>query len=670
MAKNDRVLIDGIVDDRIAARLPSDKRDEAFEFLVFEQLLKDFDLSKDEIESGTLDGRQDGGIDGLFIFVNGHFLNEVEAFVWPKTNAEVQVFIITCKHHDTFRQATLDNLAATISELFDFGIEDESLKGAYSKAVVQARTTLRYAYRKLSSRLSHFSIRAVYASRGDTSSIGDEVRARANQIQGIIQDQFGRCEAAVSFVGSAELVELHRKAATYSLELPFVEALARGERYVVLAKLADYYRFVSDNGKLRRYLFDSNVRDFMGLNRVNEDIRATLASEKSPDFWWLNNGVTILATSASVVGKSIQLQDIQIVNGLQTTESIYRYMASGGTDPAERCILVKVVVARDDAIRDAIIRATNNQTSVELASLHATDKIQRDIEETIFRHGLFYERRKNHYVNLGHSLKVIVTPHYVAAGYVSLVLKNQAAATSLRSKFMRSSVAYDAVFSVLAPLEVWPKIAHILKNVDAGLELLRPKTHGTERFLKSWRQVIAFLAVSKLIGRFDYSISDLLKLDSSKVDDQLVLSVWTDLRTYSTTVGLPLIWTSRANVLAACKLYGKSHSLAGFQCIGNWSLPHEDQTPKTTREPLTQDIINRIRTELPAQPWKPGLHKKIAAAVGCTIGTYFAAVESLIDQGLFYTQRDGVLFDPEGNIVGFDQSRVDPETMTLRIEEA
>ncbi|MEB8536105.1 hypothetical protein, partial [Acidithiobacillus ferriphilus] len=78
MAKNDRFLLDGIVDDRVAARSPSDKRDEAFEYLAFEQVMKDFDLSNDELLSGWIDGRQDGGIDGFFILVNGHLLQDPE----------------------------------------------------------------------------------------------------------------------------------------------------------------------------------------------------------------------------------------------------------------------------------------------------------------------------------------------------------------------------------------------------------------------------------------------------------------------------------------------------------------------------------------------------------------------------------------------------------------
>ena len=50
MAKNDVILLDGIIDQRLAEGLPSNERDEVFEFLCLEQLLKDYDLSRDEIE--------------------------------------------------------------------------------------------------------------------------------------------------------------------------------------------------------------------------------------------------------------------------------------------------------------------------------------------------------------------------------------------------------------------------------------------------------------------------------------------------------------------------------------------------------------------------------------------------------------------------------------------
>lgn len=335
-----------------------------------------------------------------------------------------------------------------------------------------------------------------YASRGDTTDIGEEVSARANHIEAIVKDSFTKCAAKFRFVGATEFVDLFRKAPNYSLELPFIEVLSRGETYVLLAKLEEYYKFVTDNdGKLRRYLFDSNVRDFMGLNRVNEDIKATLQDVESPDFWWLNNGVTILATAASLVGKSINVQDIQIVNGLQTTESIFRHFESGRTDFGDRAVLVKVIVSQQDSVRDSIIRATNNQTAVEQISLHATDRIQRDIEEVLHRQGIYYERRNRFYANQGHSAHEIVTPLYIAAGAAALILKLPHVACSFREKYIRAPQANEAIFSDRFPLGVWPAIVRLYKRVDRVLETVRPRGGGSvERFLKiiviqyAWRQ--------------------------------------------------------------------------------------------------------------------------------------------------------------------------------------
>lgn len=663
MAKNDRILLDGIIDDRVSLHLPSDKRDEAFEYLAFEQILKDFDLSKEEIENGTIDGRQDGGIDGAFILVNGHVLDDLESFVWPKTGSELCVFIVTCKHHDTFKQSTLDKLAATLSETLDFSIDSDALSDVYSEAVLRFRDNLRFAYRKLSPRLNRFSVNISYASRGDSSKVGGEVRSRSSQIRSIVQESFAACDCGVSFIGSTELVTLCRQVPSYSLELPFLEALTRGERYVLLARLSDYYRFVTDEGKLRRYLFDSNVRDFMGLNPVNEDIKTTLNDIDSPDFWWLNNGVTILATSASVVGKAIQIQDIQIVNGLQTTESVFRYFRSGGEDVNERSVLVKVIVTQDNAVRDAIIRATNNQTTVEHASLHATEKIQRDIEDILYRHGLCYERRKNYYANLGHPPSEIVTPLYLASGYVSLILKSPRRATRLRSRFMRSPAAYETVFSEKTPLEVWPKIAQILKVTDAGLESIRPRKGAPQRFLKPWRQVVSFLMISRLMGKFDFSANELIELDTKKVNEAAVRSVWHKILK---TAGLYASSRSLApkRIVSVCKALAKDESISGFRIIDSLDLP-----PARPTRRVSEDFVERVRTELPPQPWKPGTHKDMAKKLKCRQWEFSAAVEQLVDDCELFRQIDGVLYDSDGNVVGFDSERVDPATMELRQEE-
>ncbi len=167
MAKNDTVLLDGIIDTRIADGFPSGKRDEVFEYLCFEQVLKNYDLSRDEIESGWVDGRDDGGIDGFFTFVNGHLLRDPKDFAWPRASAEITIWVLTCKHHDTFQQAPLNSLYASITELFDFSVDRDHFKGAYSPLLAHARALFQAAYHKLAAggRSPHDTLRLCFPWR-------------------------------------------------------------------------------------------------------------------------------------------------------------------------------------------------------------------------------------------------------------------------------------------------------------------------------------------------------------------------------------------------------------------------------------------------------------------------------------------------------------------------
>lgn len=236
--------------------------------------------------------------------------------MWPRTGAEIQVYLVTCKHHDSFLQAPLDTMLASMQELFDLSKPNAELTGGYSASLRRCREMFIAAFRHLSLHRPTLTFYIVYASRGDSGRLGSSVSARGRQLIGLLNSYFSACSARFVTLGAAELVELYRQVKTFSIDLPVQECLTAGqEGYVVLAKLSDYCSFVRDEkGNLRRYLFDSNVRAYLGENLVNSDISRTLADPSAPNFWWLNNGVTILATSASLVGKTLKLQDIQIVN--------------------------------------------------------------------------------------------------------------------------------------------------------------------------------------------------------------------------------------------------------------------------------------------------------------------------------------------------------------------
>jgi len=655
MAKNDIVIIDGIIDERTNAGVPSNKRDEAFEFFAVEQILKDFDLSSDEIEATSVDGRDDGGIDAFLIFVNGHLLLDPDHFIWPKSNSEMIVWVVTSKLHTTFQQSPVDKLVATASEVFDFSKSPDELSGAYSEKVIHARNLFHLAYRRLSSSLKKFQLNVVYASRGNTDELGDAVEARANHVKTVCNELFGAETTNFMFVGSAELVELSRKVKKFSIELPFEECFSHGNQYVVLVRLEELNKFATnENGELLRYLFDSNVRDYMGLNRVNEDISDTLCNPTSADFWWLNNGVTVLSTFANVIGKSIHIENVQIVNGLQTTETIQRFFSDGGLD-SDRSVLIKVLTSEDPAIRDDIIKATNNQSVVELSSLTATDKIQRDIEEVFLRGGYYYERRKNFYKNQGVAVRDIVTPIYVSGAFVSLVLKSPHVATKLKSKFMRNENQYSCVFDCSKPLAIWPKIAQITKSVDSSLDKLR-RRGASEGFLKRWRHHVSFVVVAKIIGTYAYTTQDLLALELDQIRDELVKDVYSLLEKEFADVG-PRKLNRRSSLQQVWEVAG---SLLDIECAQ--AIPKKNpMSGFGSRKELDEEFVTRVDETLPDQPWKPGMHLEVSQKLKCRSSEVSNAVQVLISTGRRFEQKDGVVFDANGEVLDFDPDRVDVE---------
>jgi hypothetical protein len=667
MAKNDVVLLDGIIDERVAESAPSGKRDEVFEFFCFEQILKDYDLSRDEIESGWVDGRDDGGIDGVFTFVNGHLLRDPADFSWPKTHAEITTLVVTCKHHDTFQQAPLNALHASVSELFNLAADRKDLVGAYSDALLDARGIFHTAYRKLAAVRPTVSIQFAYLSRGDTAAVEPNVRARAEQVVETTRPLFSSSECGFRFVGAAELVAMYRRAKKFAIELPALEFLSRGQSgYIVLADLCAYADFVTDdNGQLRRYLFDSNVRDFLGRTQVNEDILSSLRGPSSPDFWWLNNGVTILATDATVVGKTLHLRDIQIVNGLQTTESIHRHFRSGAGGDG-RSLLVKVIVSTDVTHRDRIIQATNNQNQVETAGLRATDKVQRDIEEYLDRHGWYYERRRNYFKNVGKPPDRFVTPMYLAAGYVALVMRNPGAARKLKGKFMRKERAYAAVFSDRTPIRTWVVITEVLKRTETLLQPLRPPGGGgRERFLAGWRNAVAVIAVARVLGRYSYSTPELLAFDSRAITDASVREIWEVVMSQPGQTRIAVGGRNASFVLDCCQRAAAEFGIEDVEVLGRRHLPPELPAKEVTQKKklkrrevrLTDDLLDRVDAALPAQPWKPGVHRVVASKLGCEVVEVSAAINRLMELGRRNNQRDGVVYAPDGSVLVVDHDR-------------
>src|SRR5450759_2751650 len=108
MAGNDRIILDQVLEQQRQGMAPSLDQATYFEIFSAEQILKDFDLSYDEIESGIIGGGGDGGIDGFHVFVNGELLQEDTDISELRKNIQIDVFLLQAKTATGFSEAAMD----------------------------------------------------------------------------------------------------------------------------------------------------------------------------------------------------------------------------------------------------------------------------------------------------------------------------------------------------------------------------------------------------------------------------------------------------------------------------------------------------------------------------------------------------------------------------------
>lgn len=515
MARNDIVLLDSLVQKSQEQLGSGISESELFELFVFDQVLKDYDPSFEELESGWTDGGNDGGIDGFFIFVDDRVATPDSPEFVSKRFPRIDVYVLSVRLSARFEQQPIDTLISSLRKLLDLSLDDDKLNYPYNESVLQQRRLFSDVYIALADRQPKLNLHIKYCSRGDSNKVAPNLRSRAQTLADLLNDLFSNSDIRVDFVGASELLTLARKQRDFTLRLPYVENYIsrEGRNYILLCSLSEYFKFISDSdGNLRRYLFESNVRDYLGEVQINRDIEYTLSRRDTPDigdFWWLNNGITILGTSASVAGKELCIENVQIVNGLQTTETIYRYFLGCSGVADGRAVLIKVILAADDETRARIVKATNYQNSVDLASLRGLDKIQHDIEEFLFDHGWFYDRRKNFYKNQGKPADRIVSVPYLAAAVRAIALGDPAGSQKQRSRSLRDDDTYKMIFNTSWDLNVFLASLNITRAIEVKLNTRRSVWNSPPSRLVHY---VGFVYICETLGKYRYNPDEVVSL--------------------------------------------------------------------------------------------------------------------------------------------------------------
>jgi len=464
-------------------RVPHLSISDAFERYTVEQVLKDADLSDDEIDSGLFAGPDDGGVDGMYFFVN-RVLIQADSDV-PDPAITANLAIIQAKNEKSFTEDTVQKIYAFTRDLLNWSVPVESF--SYINASARDAVSLfREKYNIIIGSQHSFSVNFYYVTKSDGDP-NPKVQQRANNLCAFVHQQISIAEVNFHFWDCRRLLAVARTAPVVSMALGISKHFTTDDNSAIaLVRLTSFAEFLTDeHGLIRRHILEPNVRDYQGAyNPVNREIRQTLQSADNREFWWLNNGITILASSCSVTGNKLTIERPEIVNGLQTSQEIYSHFKDRSHQNDMRSVMIRVIVPPDAQTTNQITKATNFQTAVTDVMLHATDPIHFDIEDRLKLQGLFYDRRKGEYRQQRKPVDQIVSITALAQAVIAILLQRPDDARARPGSLLKRAETYRQIFEENHNRDVFVAAILIDRQVLGFLEKQTDLTKDVRRDIR------------------------------------------------------------------------------------------------------------------------------------------------------------------------------------------
>lgn len=353
----------------------------AFVYLCVETML---DLDADEAFDCLTDGGGDFGVDAL------HITEEMDG--------EFGVTLFQGKYkknlegNSNFEQNSIEAMVNAIRHIFDPSADLGAINDRLRVKVEQARSLIRDGLIP--------RVRAIACNNGlkwnadaqqsiDRAVFGDQVtweHVNHDVLIGILQS-IKPVDETLRLTGKAMVEDMNYSRVCVG-RMPVVEVAA----------------LMKSHGEK---LLERNIRRYLGLhgNRVNEGIRATLSSNTPENFYFFNNGITLVCDKFTYNALQqgdfqIKVKNLQIVNGGQSCMTILKTAEelekNGQTLPAQASVLIRLyeLSSDNDDVVLQITHATNSQNPVDLKDLRANDVRQQQLEQSIQNLGYSYRRKR------------------------------------------------------------------------------------------------------------------------------------------------------------------------------------------------------------------------------------------------------------------------------------
>jgi hypothetical protein len=476
MSEHDKKAVEANFTNWKADRAADLSDSAAFERYAMELIFKDADLSDEEISSGLIAGGGDGGIDGFYFFINRSLM--AEGAKAPEAVESATLWLIQSKNKNSFEESVVQKFESFVADLFDFTRSPETM-AYYNKKVKDRIEEFREIYESIIGHSFKFGIEIRYVTRSDHDP-APQVTSRVENVKMTIRKLISSVSLNFEFWRAQELLLAIRSTPSRLNVLKVKNFLMDSDgSFVCLARLDRFAEFLTDEGgALRQPMLEPNVRDYQGRNKINRGIQTSIQSQDINEFWWLNNGITILAEEVTQGAGALTIKAPEIVNGLQTSHELFNYF-SANKKPDERTVLVRVILPPDEHTRDRITAATNSQTPVSLLSLHATEHIHYEIEDLLKLYNIFYDRKKGKYRRLKKPVAQIVSIKYISQVVMSLVLWMPNSARGRPELVLAKEETYNKIFNTAAPREVYLSCVLLDRQVYAYLEKMAKMNEET-----------------------------------------------------------------------------------------------------------------------------------------------------------------------------------------------
>lgn len=517
-------------------------------FLLFStyQICKKHNLDENMLIDCIVEGGGDGGLDSIVALVDKKYIYSLDEFneyaEQINENSRIDLYFIQAKETNGIKETAFMKIKDVFEKLLVSNSITEELRMQYNQVLIGKFELINEIIIKSSPKTNNIYINVAYAYTGnlDKDSISIGTKNQINSIKKLVSDTtyINEANISVDIFDSNKLINIANKSIQKDYIIKYKTIFKMNYRsdsengFVMNMSIKDYYNLITQDNEIIDVLFEGNIRDFEGQTvEVNKNIKNTLEEVYDADFWWLNNGITMIVDSYTPLpNDSAKVVNPIIVNGLQTSYTIFNYFKENidKLENEDRNILLKIVNTDSINISDMIISSTNRQNAVKPAQLKATDPIQKDIEQLLLKNGIYYERRKNYYKNRGIDKHKIVTLENLAQYLESIYYGNCSGARNNPTTLLKSEKLYNKLFNN----SINPNIYTITSEVALKtLECLRKiKKNNNDIFNKKHSvslDIFKFYIMRMIVLCLcDNNISEnYLEIDLEKIDYDLTLNI-------------------------------------------------------------------------------------------------------------------------------------------------